>query len=224
MAAPGMSIRILIADDHPIFLDGLCFAIRSQYPDIDIVAAVNNGKEAVTADARLKPDVVLLDIKMPILDGLEAARQICQNRADARILMLTTFDDHELISDALKAGAIGYLLKESTIEEVVFGIRSIFRGNLLVPSAAMQRSAGTPTVPDAPEPAPVAELLPLSRKEQYILRLLLTGKASKEIAATVFLSEGTVRNYIHHIYQVIGVGNRTSLLLWAMKHGITGAG
>jgi DNA-binding NarL/FixJ family response regulator len=219
-----MNITVLIADDHPIFLDGLCSAIRSQFQDLDIVAAVQNGREAVAAAATLVPDVVLLDIKMPIMDGIEAARYIKKNRSDARIVMLTTFDDRALMSDAIKAGALGYILKESTIEEVVFAIKSVFRGNMLVPREAIDASEDGLTMPDSAQNLPPTGFKSLSKKEQDILRMLLVGKTSKEIAGIVCLSEGTVRNYVHHIYQVLGVGNRTSLLLWAMEHGITGTG
>ena len=213
-------IRILVADDHPIFLEGFCTLMGLKYPEIEIVAAVSNGEDAIAREAELDPDVCLLDIRMPHMDGIEAARRIRARRHDAKIVMLTTFNEKHLVLGALRAGAKGYILKETPIEQVVQHIKTVHGGDLLIASKAAETlgwmdEEGDSVIIDPPE-----AVRQLSKREQTILKLMIEGHDNATIAEAVCLSDGTVRNYVSRVYDVIGVHNRASLVLWAIEHGV----
>lgn len=219
-------IKVLLADDHPIFLEGICSAVTSRYLELEIVAAVSNGKEAVEKEKQLKPDVVLLDIRMPVIDGVQAARVMKQRRPELKIIMLTTFNEIELISSAFEAGADGYILKESSISEVVTNIKSVYQGNILIKKETAEKlnwphiTAGKTKMGLAAEEEGPAELKDFSRREKSVFTLLVKGKTNTEIARELLIGEGTVRNYISNIYDILGVHNRTAVVLWAFEHNI----
>jgi len=219
-----MQIRLLIADDHPIFLDGLRRVIESAYPEIKVVATARDGEEAVKQAEETRPDVAVLDIRMPKLSGIGAARQIRSVSPDTKILMLTTFNESELVLDSLKTGAMGYILKEKPIDEVVSAVKAIFEGSLIVTAKAAQAVdwVSGDRSQAGPWPAtPVPELADLSDRERDVLRLLIQGRTNEQISSELFLSYGTVRNYVSRIYATLDVQNRASLMLWAIHHGLS---
>lgn len=210
-------IRLLIADDHPVFLEGLCAVLPFKDPGIEIVGTAANGAEAVERERTLDPDVVLMDIKMPGMGGVEAARRMIARRADLRIIMLTTFDDRELIVQALEAGAKGFLLKDTPTSQIVQGIRSVHEGNVLISSSAAAKLdwGGRARAEETPR-----ELTEMTEREREVLRLMAEGRDNDRIARELGLSEKTVRNYVSIIYDVLGVQNRTEAVLWALNHGM----
>ncbi len=228
-------IRMLVADDHPIFLDGFCTLVRLKYPQIEIVAAVSNGKEALEKVEELNPDVVLLDIRMPEMDGVEAAGLMKRRRPDTKIIMLTTFNEIKLISGALKAGAMGYILKETPISEVIQNVISVCKGNYLISAQAAEKLqwSSDPLSVDLQyhghnDPVEHFELIPsniaakisgLSNREREILELMLENTSNSRIAEKLFIGENTVRNYVSKIYDVIGIHDRSTLLGWAASRG-----
>lgn len=223
-------LKLLVADDHPIFLDGFCSSVSAKYPELEIVAIAVNGREAVKKEQETNPDVALLDIRMPVMDGVEAARIIKSRRPDIKIIVLTTFNERDLITAALQAGAEGYILKETPIAEVVDNIQSICQGNVLISQRAAQNinwgdsASREYETEHQDEPAIEAEIPKeygeLTLREQEVLNLILEGLQNKEIAARLNLSVGTVRNHVSRIFDILGVHNRTALVLWAFEHGI----
>ncbi len=234
-------IRVMVADDHPIFLEGLCTVLPLEDPELVIVGTAANGSEAVELEKMHSPDVVLLDIKMPLMNGVEAARQMIDNNADVKIIMLTTFDDLELIEQALQAGAKGYILKDTPVKTIVSSIHTVYEGNVLlseevarklIDSVERDRAAiidEDKTTLDSGTAVDDANNLQsdvpgcfyeLSAKEKAILEHMVSGKSNPEIAEELYLSEKTVRNYISHIYDILGVNNRTQAVLWAVKYNI----
>lgn len=224
-------LKLLVADDHPIFLDGFCSSVSAKYPELDIVAVAANGEEAVKKEQETNPDVALLDIRMPVMDGVEAARIIKSRRPDIKIIMLTTFNEKDLITAALKVGAEGYILKETPIADVVDDIQAICHGNVLISQRAAQNivwgesSASQEFEPERPVESGINTEIPreyseLTHREQEVLNLILEGLQNKEIASRMNLSVGTVRNHVSRIFDALGVHNRTALVLWAFEHGI----
>ena len=220
-----MKIKVLIADDHPIFLDGLYSSLKLKDPELDIVGAAENGKEALLLAKRYRPQVVLLDIKMPIIDGVEAAKLIKKEIPDIKIIILTTFDDKKLIKAALKAGAIGYLLKDSRVEEIIYVIKSAIRGNVLMSSeveklASDENENLEKNLHKFKNEDQETDFIPVfTEREKEILSLLTMGKDNTKISEELLITEKTVRNHISNIYDVLGIHNRTQVALWALKHG-----
>jgi DNA-binding NarL/FixJ family response regulator len=211
-------IRVLIVDDHAVFLEGLYTLLRLEDPEIEVVGTALNGQEALEKERRLDPDVVLLDIKMPLIDGVEVARRMKRRRPEVRILMLTTFDDRELISGALAAGANGYLLKDAHADDVIEAIKSVNRGNVLISGdLALKLSEGGGEPPSVAGDVS-ADLSELSNREIEVLRLVSQGKSNQEIGDALHISEKTVRNYVSHIYDVLNVHSRTRAALWAVQN------
>lgn len=223
-------IAVLVVDDHPIFLEGFCTLVRLEYPEIEIRGAVTDGREAVDAFEALSPDVVIMDIRMPGMDGVEAARKIRKIDPDAKIVMLTTFKDTDLIQDALAAGVKGYMLKETPVPVVIENIKSVYHGNFLLPGnlaehiiqntvsdekSAGRKPAGILSRGDVP-----AEISRLTSREIEILDLMLRNYNNSMIADTLFIGEHTVRNYVSKIYDVLNVHNRAELILWAIDHHV----
>ena len=204
-------IRVLIADDHGVVRDGLGRLLEAT-EDIELVGAVSDGEEAVERARELRPDVVLMDLDMPNLDGIEATRRIVAERTDAAVLVLTSFSDRPRILGAIEAGAAGYLLKDASSEEVTEGIRTAARGESpLDPRAAR-------TVLDArSEPDPLAAF---SARELEVLTLLAEGLPNKLIARRLEISEKTVKAHLTRIFREIGVSDRTQAALWAERHGL----
>ena len=205
-------IQVLIADDHGVIRDGLGRLIDG-LGDIDLVGAAADGAEAVKLANEMKPDVVLMDLDMPLVDGIEATRQIRSERPEAAVLVLTSFSDRPRIVGALEAGACGYLLKDASSDEVAAGIRAAARGESpLDPRAAR-------TVLDArAEPDPLAAL---SEREREVLALLVVGLPNKLIARRLESSEKTVKSHLTRIFRELGVTDRTQAALWAERHGVT---
>jgi DNA-binding NarL/FixJ family response regulator len=204
-------IRVLIADDHGVVRDGLGRLLEAT-DDIELVGAASDGEEAVERARELSPDVVLMDLDMPNLDGIEATRRIVAERTDAAVLVLTSFSDRPRILGAIEAGAAGYLLKDASSEEVTEGIRTAARGESpLDPRAAR-------TVLDArSEPDPLAVF---SARELEVLTLLAEGLPNKLIARRLEISEKTVKAHLTRIFREIDVSDRTQAALWAERHGL----
>ena len=217
-----MTIRILLVDDQALFREGLR-TLLSVWDDLEVVGEAGNGQEALTAVSQLKPDVVLMDLRMPILDGVAATRQISQQHPTSKVIVLTTFDEDEYVFDGLRAGAVGYLLKDVSSDKLIEAIRAAAQGDsFLQPSVAAKVIAefSRLTPKTTPEPQPLVE--PLSDREREILRIVATGASNKEIAQQLFIAEGTVKNHLTNILGKMGVRDRTQAALKARELGILG--
>ncbi len=219
-----MPIRLLLVDDQALFREGL-HTLLSVWPDLEVVGESGNGQEALDAAARLKPDVVLMDLRMPVLDGVAATRRLLEKMPQVKIIVLTTFDDDDHVFDGLRAGAVGYLLKDVPSEKLVEAIRAAAAGqSFLQPSVAAKVVAEfTRLTAVAQETAvsPQDSLVePLSEREQEILALVATGASNKEIAGELFIAEGTVKNHVTNILGKLGVRDRTQAALKAREIGL----
>ncbi|NTU76112.1 MAG: response regulator transcription factor [Anaerolineaceae bacterium] len=211
-------IRLLICDDQTFVCEGLK-AILSTAPDIEVVGFANNGEEAVQQVELLKPELVLMDLKMPGVNGIQATRTISQRFPDVHVLVLTTYDFDEWVFDAIRAGAQGYLLKDTPREQLFAAIRGTVTGKsyidpTIAPRLLNQISGSLPATPNED----IARRL--SERELEVLRLLAQGLTNPEIAAKLFLSEGTVKNYVSAIFTKIGVADRTQATIFALRNGL----
>jgi two-component system NarL family response regulator len=201
------SIRILIADDHPIVCEGLAMLLNRR-PDMTVVAEAHTGREAVELFHQLKPDLALIDLRMPEMDGVTAIRTIRAQDSDARIIVLTTYDGDEDIYRALHAGAQAYLIKDTPRNELLACIRSVYRG---------EQSLSSTVVSKLSERQPGADLTP---REFQVLQLVGEGKSNKEIGATLSIAEGTVKLHVNNLFAKLEAGNRAEAVAIALKRGI----
>ena len=207
-------IRILLADDHDVVRRGLT-ALLDGTDGFAVVGAAADGEEAVALAGEHQPDVVLMDLSMPGVDGIEATRRLMAERPESRVVVLTSFSDRERILDAIDAGAVGYLLKDAEPDELLRGIEAAARGESpLAPKAAKA------VLTARAEGRPAAEL---TAREQEVLALLGEGLANKQIARRLGIAEKTVKAHLTSVFQSIGVTDRTQAALWARNHGIGGS-
>jgi DNA-binding NarL/FixJ family response regulator len=203
-------IRILVADDHQIVRGGVV-ALLQTAADVEVVGEASTGVEAVERALELEPDLVLMDLRMPGIDGDEATSRILAARPDMRVLILTTYESDHGILSAIEAGASGYLLKAAPQEEILAGIRSVMRGEVaLAPSAAAALVKGM-RQPAAPT---------LSPRETQVLRLVGQGLSNPQIAAELFVGEATVKTHLLHVFEKLAVGDRTRAVTRAMELGL----
>lgn len=217
-----MSIRILIVDDQALFREGLRTLLSVQ-SDFEVVGEAASGEEALLLAARLQPTVVLMDLRMPGLDGVAATRRLHATRPNCRVIVLTTFDDDEYVFEALRAGALGYLLKDAPSEKLVEAIRAAARGeSFLQPSVAAKVVAEFARLAEAAPAHRSAESLvePLSERELEVLHLVANGATNKEIAAALVIAEGTVKNHLTNILAKLQVSDRTQAALKARDLGL----
>ena len=216
-------IRVLLVDDQALFREGLRTLLDLQ-PDIEVVGEAKDGREAIECAARVATDVALMDLQMPVLDGVAATRDIRARHPNTQVIVLTTFDDDEYVFEALRAGAVGYLLKDVASDRLAEAIRCAARGeSFLQPSVAAKVVAEFTRLADAPHArarANRALIEPLSDRELEILRLVATGASNKEIAATLVIAEGTVKNHVTNILGKLGVRDRTQAALKAKELGL----
>lgn len=208
-------IRILIADDHPVVREGLS-AMLSKEQDIQVVGEAGNGAEAINKAKELQPNIVLMDLRMPEVDGVEAMRQIGAENSDIKFIVLTTYDNDEYIFKGIEAGARAYLLKDAPREELFKAIRAVYRGESLIQPAiagkVLERFAELSRQARVPGA--------LSERELEVLKLMAKGAANKEIAASLYIGESTVKTHIQSIFQKLGVSDRTEAVTQAIKEGI----
>ncbi|MBN1249919.1 MAG: response regulator transcription factor [Anaerolineae bacterium] len=212
-------IRLLIVDDQWIVCEGL-EAILDAEPDIDVVGIANDGAEALARVADLHPDVVLMDLKMPVMNGVQATQQIALKHPETKVLVLTTYGADEWVFDALRAGAVGYLLKGTPRAALVAAVKGTAKGETYIDP----KVAGK-LLPTAPRPAGGEDsrlLANLSDRELDVLRLLAQGLTNADIAERLYLSHGTVRNYVSAILTKLNVEDRTQAALLALRHGLGG--
>jgi|SRR5215831_2660082 len=213
-------IKILLVDDQPLFREGLR-TLLSVHSDFDVVGEANNGQEAITLVRSTGASVVLMDLQMPILDGVAATRRLRDEQPDCRVIVLTTFDDDEMVFDGLRAGAVGYLLKDASSQKLAEAIRVAARGEtFLQPSVAAKVVAEfarlTRKKPETSHSLSEA----LSERELEILRLIAKGDSNREIADALFLAEGTVKNHVTNILGKLDVRDRTQAALKAKEMGL----
>ncbi|WP_445300372.1 response regulator [Microcoleus sp. B9-D4] len=200
-------IRVLIADDHYIVRQGLV-ALLNHESDVKVVAQASNGQEAVTMFREYQPDVTLMDMRMPQMDGVAAIAAICAEFPCARIVVLTTYDGDENIYRGLQAGAKGYLLKDAEPEELLAAIRTVFEGKKYIPLAVGVKLADRLSGPE------------LSDRELEVIRLIVAGKSNSEISEVLHISESTVKFHVNNILSKMGVSDRTQAAISALKRGI----
>jgi DNA-binding NarL/FixJ family response regulator len=214
-------IRVLVADDQPLVRSGFRMILEER-PDLELVGEAGNGAEAVALARELDPDVILMDVRMPELDGVEATRRLIDAGARARILVLTTFDLDEYVYEAIRAGASGFLLKDVEPTELVDAIRVVAAGNSLFGPAATERLMARFSA----QPAPAAErtLDELTEREREILRLLATGLSNAELAERLHLSETTVKTHVSAVLRKLGVRDRVQAVIAAYDSGLVRPG
>jgi len=213
MNAP--TIRVLIADDHAIVRKGIC-ALLATEPEIEVVGEAEEGREAITQARRLSPDVILMDLVMPRVDGLEAIRHITACQPEARILVLTSFDGDDKVFPAIRAGALGYLLKDTGPDELIRAIQQVHRGeSSLHPTVARKllQEVSRPT-------GKAAEPDPLTQREIEVLRLVANGWSNREVADRLHISEATVRTHVSNILGKLNLCSRTQAALYALREGL----
>jgi DNA-binding NarL/FixJ family response regulator len=215
-----MTIRVLVADDQPLMRAAFDMTIRAE-PDLELVAEAANGLEAIDQARRLRPDVVLMDVRMPQLDGVEATRVLVSEDPSMRILMLTTFDIDEYAIEALRAGASGFLLKDVRPEELAEAIRIVARGDpLLAPSLTrwLLDALDGSLVPARPKRARVLDAL--TESELKVFRLVGHGLSNDEIADELFIADTTVRTHLRHIFDKLGLRSRVQAVVLAYDSGL----
>jgi DNA-binding NarL/FixJ family response regulator len=217
-----VTVRVVIADDQALVRTGFR-AIVSDEPDLDVVGEAGDGRAAVEQVRLHRPDVVLMDIRMPGMDGLEATRLLTANRSTARVLVLTTFDLDEYVFAALRAGASGFLLKDAPADQLLTAIRVIAAGDALIAPSVTRRLiaafAQQPTMTDQP-----AQLASLTPRERDVLRLLSRGMSNSEIAAALFLGEATIKTHVSRILTKLGLRDRVQAVVLAYESGLTRPG
>jgi DNA-binding NarL/FixJ family response regulator len=201
-------IRVLVVDDHRLVRAGLITLLEAA-GDIEVAGEAADGRQALEVAGAVTPDVVLMDLSMPVLDGVAATRLLLQEQPRARVVALTSFSDRQRVNDVLAAGAIGYLLKDSRPDELLAAVRSAAEGH-----APLDPRVAGALLPGREPPA--ADLL--SEREKQVLRLAAAGLANKQIARRLGISESTVKVHIGNIFRQIGVRDRTSAALWAREH------
>lgn len=210
-------IRVLIVDDHAIVREGLELFLTERQGEIEVVGQGADGEDALVLARKLEPDVILMDVVMPRMDGIEATRRLKAAGVKARVLVLTTFAEDDQVRDAIQAGAIGYLLKDTNRSDLVAAIRAASEGRATLHPEAQQRLLQQLTTPPAPSP-----LDALTDRERDVLRLIAGGKSNKAIANTLKLSVGTVKGYVSAILAKLEARDRTQAALIAVRNGLEG--
>jgi DNA-binding NarL/FixJ family response regulator len=211
-------VRVLLVDDQALFREALATLLATD-DGIDVVGEAGNGDEALSRAAALAPDVILMDLRMPVLDGIAATRRLRQAHPGIQVIALTTFDDDEDVFAALRAGAVGYLLKDVSSARLIEAVLAAARGeSVLQPSVAAKVVARFAQLAETPRPQPL--VVPLSERELEVLRLLADGRSNREIAAKVFLAEGTVKNHVTNVLGKLGARDRTQAALRARDLGL----
>ena len=209
------TIRVLVVDDHAIVRKGIC-ALLATEPGIQVVGEAKEGQEAVSKTARLRPEVVLMDLVMPGMDGLEAIRRILADQPEVRILVLTSFAGDDKIFAAIRAGALGYLLKDSGPEELILAIKQVHSGQSSLHPAIARRLLQE--LSHNPDRAAKAEAL--TERELEVLRLVAKGLSNDEIARSLSISEATVRTHVSNILAKLSLDSRTQAALYALREGL----
>ena len=209
-------IRVLVVDDHRLVRKGL-ISLLSSRPEIEITGEAENGQLALALSAELRPDVILLDLSMPVMDGLATIPALKKQESTAGILVLTSFSEDERVFAAVRAGALGYVLKDASLEELLDAIRSVSRGQPYLSADVAQKLVRQVHRVNTPSPSPEE---PLSDREIEVLKLVATGLANSEIAERLAISERTVGAHISRILDKLGLTNRTQAALYALREGL----
>ena len=223
-------IRLVLADDQPVIRDGLHLLLTAG-GEIDVVASVGDGAQAVEQVLALSPDVALLDLRMPVMDGAEATAAIARRCPDVGVLILTTFDDDDAVLPALRAGAVGYLTKDTSGEELLAAIRAVADGHTVLDSGVQRRlvellraapppadAASSAQSPSAPSP----DADGLTRREVDVVRLVAEGLSNQQIARRLVVSEATVKTHLNHVLSKLALDGRPGLVAWAWRNGLGG--
>ena len=210
-------IRVLITDDQAIVRKGIQ-ALLATEPNIDVAGEAENGKDAIRQVEKLQPDVILMDLQMPEMDGIEAIGHITASRPNARILVLTSFATDDKVFPAIKAGALGYLLKDSSPEELIQAIQQVYRGESSLHPTIARKVLQELSRPPAPEQTPTSE--PLTEREVDVLRWVARGLGNQQIADRLIISEATVRTHVSNILGKLHLASRTQAALYALQKGL----
>jgi DNA-binding NarL/FixJ family response regulator len=208
----------MIADDQTLMRDGLQTILQLE-DDIEVVAAAENGEEACRLAQQHRPDIVLMDIRMPVMNGIEAVKRIRETVPDTKVLVLTTFDEDDYILEALMNGAVGFLLKDIPTDKLLQAVRDAARGEIMLPSsiavklAARIASSSVQNRSRLPGSGRASEIK-FTEREMSIISLMVEGRTNREIAQLLFMSEGTIKNYVSAIYDKIGTNDRTQAVIW----------
>ncbi len=213
-------IRVLIADDHQVVREGLSAILKTK-EDIEVIGEARDGVEAVEKAREFKPDVILMDISMPRMNGVEATRRIKLEHPQIGIVVLTMYEEEEYIFDLVKAGATGYMLKNSDSAQIIKAIRSTYQGeSMLQPSVATKILSEFSHLSQRPAPKPSRNDQDLTDREIQVIKLIADGKTNKEIANVLAISEKTVKNHVRNIFQKLEVDDRTKAAIIAIKKGL----
>ncbi len=231
-------VRVLVVDDQQLVRDGIASLLGVQ-EGIAVVGTATNGQEAVEQAVALRPDVILMDVRMPVMSGVEATAQILKRVPSCSILMLTTFDDDQYVRDALRAGAHGYLLKDLQARDLAHAVHAVSQGVYQLDAAVIERMVGTSNRPNPaeanemeermvpPQPRTKARVAPdildaggLTNREIEVLRLIATGATNREVADILVISEGTVKNHLANIFSRLGLRDRTQAVMYARERGL----
>ena len=213
-------ISLLLVDDQPLLREGMRVILELE-EDITVIGEAENGQEAIALYGELRPDVVLMDIRMPVMNGIDAIQSICSSDPSAKIIILTTFDNDDYIFDGIRAGALGYVLKAITSDRLIDAVRGVYRGESL-----LEASVARKIIASVPRSAPVSGggggglAEPLGERELEILRLMETGLRNRRIATQLHLAEGTVKNYVSSLLGKLNCTNRTQAIARAKELGL----
>lgn len=207
-------IKLLLADDQGIVREGLRSLLQAK-PDLEVVGEAENGQIALERAIALQADVVLMDVRMPVMDGVAATRQLRDRAPDIKVLVLTTFDDDEYVSQAMRYGAKGYLLKDTPSEELAEAIRAVDKGYVQLGPGLFEKAMSAPPSPPTEEPPELALLTP---REREVLQLIAQGYSNREIASQLYISERTVKNHVNSILGRLNLRDRTQAAIFATKH------
>jgi DNA-binding NarL/FixJ family response regulator len=219
-----VTIRVLVADDQAVVRQGVVLLLSTS-ADIEVAGEASDGQEALRLALDLKPDVALVDLRMPGLDGAQVTERIVQAGTGTRVLILTTYADDDAVLPALRAGAVGYLTKDVTGEALLAAVRDVAAGRTVLDPAVQQRLIELVTAdpaaagPGAPA-APAAEVEGLTRREADVVRLIAQGLNNRQVAKEMFVSEATVKTHLNHILAKLAMQDRAALIAWAWRHGL----